>query len=134
MALQRFQFYDNELRLNKVATSTKGKEKIEYNKNSLSRVKSPTTTYEPNRSRSTFSSTPQEISSSQTRRSSSSIMNSDGSKIKCFSCQKHGHIAPDCPSKASSSRISSHQVAQIEEIREEQEYEMEPSDSENDEP
>lgn len=134
MALQRFQFYDNELRLNKIATSTKIKEKNEYNTNSLSRVKSPSPIYAANRSRSNFSSTPQEISSSQARRSPSIIMNSDGSKIKCFSCQKYGHIAPDCPSKASSSRISSHQVAQLEKVHEEEEHEMEQSESENEEP
>ncbi|KAI1001699.1 hypothetical protein K3495_g6502 [Podosphaera aphanis] len=104
VALQRFQFYDSKLRLNKPATH-------------LARMNN-----------GKVSDPPSKDNTSVNPRSSDQIRMA----VKCYKCLGHGHISTDCPTVANNQQGTSRPIALIEE--DEGIRELEASESENDEP
>ncbi|KAI1002431.1 hypothetical protein K3495_g5770 [Podosphaera aphanis] len=134
IALQRFMYFDNELRLNRetVANQTRRATPNPLPSVRFSLPKSSSSNYSA-RDRGlllTPSSSPA-LTSQQTTRSPSVNINTE--VIKCYNCQKIGHYSTDCTQpRRSQSRAPSH----IQEIGLDQTTleDGDRSDSENDEP
>ncbi|KAI0992250.1 hypothetical protein K3495_g15936 [Podosphaera aphanis] len=131
VAIKRFQFYDNKLRLNRPVTNT---------------TRPATKISDLNKPRFTLTGTssPQEINNSRLTQGDTlhlrnttvnpSSSNHNRPTPKCFGCQGYGHISTDCPTAKREQRSDSRALAQLEEMTEGAESEFEDLDSENDEP
>ena len=132
IALQRFTYFDNELKLNREAIASQTRR---ITPNPPINVRSPhQKSSSPNylaRERSLGPlSSHSTLAAQKSSRSLPTTTNSEA--VKCYNCQKIGHYSTDCTqARRSQSNISS----QIQEIEVDQttEYQTQ-SDSENDEP
>ena len=134
VALQKFQFYDNELRLNKAATKFPLPRTGENSAAKTVLLRPHSTSNVSSRGLSASQTVVAGALPDRNGNTPYNAANQEPSKVKCFICKAHGHIAPECPKRLSSQRATSHQVAQLEEVHEEDEEEIELCVSENEKP